>query len=171
MKHRGFQWLPLVLLLAFMAAPASAQIGACDAICSSQSSCEEPCYSIEEEEGSFGIFDSTCGDYGLCSYTPPSCQDPKRVTTRVETTLTSSTVTASWCHTDHWFPGDPYAWPRWYDYMFFTYLNETIRTTEYCNGSVVEEVIDSWPSSANCARRTWSICSFPFGPPPLTCAF
>ncbi|MEM9556108.1 MAG: hypothetical protein AAGC60_17760 [Acidobacteriota bacterium] len=110
-------------------------------------------------------FFSNCGDYGVCA---GACQGPT-VRTREETVPTGSIVTGIFCHYDHWYWGDPYASPRYYNYMIFVYRIDTIRVTTNCDGTVTEEVIDSRNTSSSCAQRTWSTCYSPFGPPPLTC--
>lgn len=157
----------LMLLLGLWAAPSSAQINLdmCWSICSSSSPCDQVCF----DDGD-GIFFSTCGEYGVCESSTPPCQDPKRVTTRVDTIPTGSVVTGSWCHFDHWYPGDPFAWDRYYDYTSYSYRKETIRVTEFCNGTVTEQLVSTSTYSVTCARRTWAACFSAWGPPPLICA-
>lgn len=160
-----FPLLMFVMVLAIVVAPASAQTGLCSSTCTTLSPCDKDCYDTGGP-----VFFSTCGAYGVCTDFPDACVDPKDVSTQVVRTPTGSTVTATWCHEDHWFPFDPFAWPRYYDYTLFTYRDDVIRTTEYCDGTIDVQVVSSSTFSASCAQRTWATCPFPFGPPPLTCA-
>lgn len=157
--------LALFSVFAFAAAPSNAQTGLCSSICSSTVSCETACY---DTGGS--TFFSTCGAYGYCQGNVPDCHDPKRITIRNESTRINPTVTNVICHTDHWYGGSPYAWPIYYAYTSFTVRTDVIRVTEWCDGTVTEQVVSSSYESGFCAERTGEICSFPSGPPPITCS-
>jgi len=165
MKWKMTLALAVMVALGLMATPASAQpTGLCSSTCDWWSPCDKDCY-----DTGGGPFFSTCGAYGVCEAFDPPCEDPRSVTTRVDTVLLSSTVTATWCHYDHWYCGDPYAPARYYNYTTFSYRHDTVEVTELCDGTVTEEVISSSYSSAGCAQRTWISCYNPVGPPPLTC--
>ncbi len=141
---------------------------------SANKSCEDDCY-----DDFYDCIDLYCYGYYYNSYMCNSgcendyedcledecgvCVDPVSVTTNSVTELLSSGTYSSSCYNDHWYPGSSTAWPRIYNYNWYSYKKTTTRTTTYCDGSVVVEVIDTEYWTAACNQRTWSTCSFPQG--------
>jgi len=92
---------------------------------------------------------------------PPTCQDPKSVTYRTVTTLVGFGPTGYWqCYEDI-FESDFYD-GEWYEEWQYTYKDTRYKRTEYCNGTVTEEVVQVTYWYYFCNRPTFLFCYYPF---------
>lgn len=89
--------------------------------------------------------------YNDCLYSCPwVCVDPKDVDTFERTVYQGSDYYGMHCLTDMR-DNQKYVFDTWLAH----YQQQTVRRTEYCNGSYSEEVIDSYNFSAWCNVKAW----------------
>lgn len=90
---------------------------------------------------------------------PCECVDPKSVTTDVTTELIATTYVYSQCYADPFWPQDD--WGIWWDFYQFTYRKTEIETTEYCDGSTSQQVLDVWYEYGSCWSDSFGSCYYP----------
>lgn len=103
----------------------------------------------------------------LAACQPPPCTDPKSVTTYSTTELIGISVLYWDCFKRWWDPNSSYG--DWYEALRLTYKITTYRRTEYCNGSVVIEVIGVSYGYAYCNHPLYITCFNPFWYPYNVC--
>lgn len=151
--------------------------------------CEDQCYwdylDCQELLCNGGCYLPPCplksGDLPSCAYctteynnclaacAPPPCTDPKSVTTYSTTELVGVSV-MYWDCFKRWWDPDPFPlYGDWYEALRLTYKITTYRRTEYCNGSVVIEVIGVSYGYAYCNHPLYFQCYNPWTYPYNVC--